>query len=336
LEIMSEGQKKSKVARYVIRTVLVVLILVVALAVAAVIFIDRVTATAVRKVTPMLTGTRVELAGVNLNLLDGQMRMEDFVIGNPEGYATPSAIEFSTFFVNIDLPTVTGDKIYIDEILIANPVITLEQGITGSNLGDIQKHVEQVTAQTEADTGKVREDPVVAEEKGSGGLDKEAEAEAEKKVVIRKLTIEGAKVNVGLKGMAPVPIFLPTLTLNDIGEDSDYNIAQAVDYVFNELIVAIVAAAGDAGIDLGSMAGELLAGAGEALADVAGATGTALVDVAGATGTALVDVVSGVLPLEQGKPGTAGTSTEAKANAKPDLKPEVKADSKPAFKLELK
>ena len=150
---MEKQKKKLSKVKRIILWVLVVLIAVLAIAlISFMAFLDGIVATAIRQVGPALTGTEVKVSDVTISLMDGRARISGFVVGNPEGYSTPEAMKFDEFFVDINLTSMLGgEELIINEIYIKSPRISLETSIYGgSNLGDIQEHLEQVTAAEES------------------------------------------------------------------------------------------------------------------------------------------------------------------------------------------
>lgn len=259
---MEKQKKKLSKVKRIILWVLVVLIAVLAIAlISFMAFLDGIVATAIRQVGPALTGTEVKVSDVTISLMDGRARISGFVVGNPEGYSTPEAMKFDEFFVDINLTSMLGgEELIINEIYIKSPRISLETSIYGgSNLGDIQEHLEQVTAAEES--GEVEAQPQETPE----------QAEAGKKVVISKLVIEDATVVLANKELGTdIPLTLPTLTLTDIGRDNAVSIAEAIDYIYSELILGITQAIKDAnlGKELENMAGQITT-------DVSGAASSA-------------------------------------------------------------
>ena len=260
---MEKQKKKLSKFKRIFLWALVIVIAVLAIAlISFMAFLDGIVATAIRQVGPALTGTEVKVADVSISLMDGRARINGFVVGNPPGYSTPEAMKFDEFFVDINLTSMLGgDELIINEIYIKAPRISLETSIYGgSNLGDIQEHLAQVTAAEES--GEAEAQPVEQTE---------AEAEAGKKVVISKLVIEDATVVLANKELGTdIPLTLPTLTLTDIGRDNAVSIAEAVDYIYSELILGIVQAVKDAnlGKELENLAGQITA-------DVSGAASSA-------------------------------------------------------------
>ncbi|MDD4816427.1 MAG: hypothetical protein PHI85_00465 [Victivallaceae bacterium] len=277
-------KKKRRWLGILIKTAVGVILVVLVLIVAALFFIDGIAASGIRTVTPVFTGTPVQLKNVKFGLFSGEMDINGLVIGNPPDYIAPSAVAFNKLYVDVDVSSIASDRIVIDEIRIVAPEITWKQGLTGSNLGDIQRNVEKMTAAEDSADDGATAAPATADEA-------EAQKTASKKVVIRHLVIEGAMINVGLKGVPAVTVPLPTMELNDIGEGEDWTVAQAVDYIYTEILLGIVEAVRRAGIDVGAIAGQILSDAGEQLSELAGQTGGMVGEAAAGAGGAVGDAL---------------------------------------------
>lgn len=301
-----EEKKRKSAGRILFRIMIAAVLALVALAVVVLVYIDYIIAAGIRNITPEFTGTPTQVEDVKLQIFRGDLAINGLVIGNPPGYMSSSAIQFDSFSVNLDIGSVMSDKIIINEIRIVGPVISWEQGLSGSNLGDIQNNVEKMTASTEQ--------PASASAAPQSAAGADAEKTASKKVVIRRLIIERAHINVGLKGVAAVSVPLPTLTLNDIGEGEgqDWTVAQAVEFIYEKLLLGIVAAAQQAGLDVGAIAGEVLKNAGQALSDIAESGADVLNQAAGQGAKALGDAAAqGAGVLNQATGGATGQAGDA-------------------------
>lgn len=259
-------EKKRKSLKKIFLWVLISLIAVLMIVVISIVsFIDQIATTAIRNVTPYFTGTEVTVSSVNFSLASGTMSINSLVIGNPEGYSTPSAIQFDEFTVDLKLDSLLTDCIEINEVRIINPRISMELSLTGnSNLKDIQKNLESVTAKSEADAQVAQtEEPVTEEEI--------VEADAQKQVIIRKLIIDGAVITVASKELgAGVPILLAPIELNDIGENEEVSLVEATNMVFTELLTGITGALKNSKIDenIGAALDSLSSGLGSGVDEV--------------------------------------------------------------------
>jgi uncharacterized protein involved in outer membrane biogenesis len=243
----------------------VILILIVALMLS----LGQIIKAGVNTMGPKLAGVPVHLDGVVVNPLTGVVHVKGLIIGNPEGFNTPSAMELGEFKLDIALASLFTDTIVIKEILIDAPQITYEKSLRSSNLSTLQANLaskETAAPKTEA-----------APEKKKGPA---------KKVIIDDFQLNGAKVNVTITALGgkKFTLPLPNIQMKNIGRDSGgTNPAEVISEVFNSITKAVVdvvasggAIAGDALKDVGGLATDAAKGATGAATDAAkGATDAA-------------------------------------------------------------
>jgi|GEM_PF-4644967 len=80
-------------------------------------------------------GAKITLSKAEVSVLKGKLRLEQFVLGNTEGFDTDHAMQFDVLELDIRLRSIFSNPVVIERIYIGGPVITLEQSLTGSNLG---------------------------------------------------------------------------------------------------------------------------------------------------------------------------------------------------------
>ena len=200
---------------------------------------------------PKFTKTEVALGGVGVSPFSGEISINDFLVGNPKGFKTSHAFKVSTVKVAVDLGSLTGETIHINEIVIDAPDIIYELGGGGSNLQTIQKNV------TQASGG------------GKGKAAKDGGGEGPK-VIIDNLYIRNVKaaLSAGMLGGKTVPVPVPDIHLKDIGKDSKdgkgASLGEASAKVMDELTGSITKAASAINLDgIKKQAEELTKGAGD-------------------------------------------------------------------------
>ncbi len=180
---------------------------------------------------PKVTQTSVSLDSVNISPLSGYGEIHGLVIGNADGFNTPSAFSLDKVIVHVDLKSLMTDKIIIKEILIDGPEVTYEMALTGSNLDQLKKNVESLTAAGSSGQDRKTEKKHEVEPSGEG-----------KKIQIDSFVFENATVNLSAKILqgAVVPISLPKIHLTDIGKESDgSSISEILDEVFGSIFTGI-------------------------------------------------------------------------------------------------
>jgi uncharacterized protein involved in outer membrane biogenesis len=203
------------------KVLIAVTAVVVVLVIGLVVFLTRFDAIAragIEKSMSWALQVPVTVASVHVNVFSGEAQIRGLVIGNPEVYHTPQAFAVDTASARLDLGSFRTDQPIIHEIVIQAPAITLEQGLTESNLSRLAKNASRFSSGEKPETQTVETTP-----------------EAGKKVKIERLVIENGRVEVSapvLKGQV-VPIPLPPVTLTDLGGKKDVPAtAEALSRVF--------------------------------------------------------------------------------------------------------
>ena len=287
-------------------------IVVVILLVAAVVVVNnsagRIVKAGIEKAAPKALGVPVTLGAADLQLLRGQARLNELVIGNPAGYRTESLLRMGELSVGLDTGSLFGDKVIVDRILIDGPEVTYELGMGNSNIGTLLKNLQSDKPAGEAAGGA---EPAQEPTDKSGG----------KQVVIRELLVRNGKVRVSakfLRGQAVV-LPLPPIRLTDIGEkQGGASMAETVGVVVGAISQAAVQAVASSGKLLGKTgqiaADAALAGVGAA-AGLAGDTLKQAGDLAGKGVGALTNLTgaaAGVVGAGAGAAGeTLGGATES-------------------------
>lgn len=171
--------------------------------------LDSLVKKGVETVGPKITLTDMKLDGASISLLSGSGSLKGFLLGNPEGYKTPSAIQFGEASLGVQPMSVLSDKIHVTHVRVIAPEITFE-GALGSknNLNKIMENVEATTGGGQpADKGaeKPKSEPA------PGG--------ASKKLQVDDILISGAKVNVTLTALGgrKLSLIIPDIHLTNLG-----------------------------------------------------------------------------------------------------------------------
>jgi hypothetical protein len=266
---------------------IVLLVLVVATVLVLALATGKIIRTGIETAGPKVLGVPVSLADVDVKLLQGKARMNDLVIGNPEGYKTESSFRMGQLYVSLDTGSLMGDKIIVEEVLIAGPEITYEVGLGNSNIGTLLKGIEEKTGGETADATE----PEPADDTA---------AEGGKAVVIRSLKITDGRIRISAKLLAgrSLSIPLPTVHLKDIGEKQDgASLPQVIAQVMREVSKATLSAvasssklagegikvAADTAFAVAGAATDAAAGTVKAVGDVGGKAVSTAADAAGKT-----------------------------------------------------
>lgn len=271
-------------------------IVVLVLVVVVVLFLGQIIKAAIETAGPKVAGVTMSVEKVRVNPLGGSVRIKGLIIGNPEGFKTPSAMELGDFRVDVRMGSLFTDTIIIKEILINAPEITYEKSLKSSNLSALQKNL----APAETDEPKEEEEEVADKPK-----EKKAPA---KKVVIEDFQLNDAKVHVTITALGgkKMTLPLPSIQMQDIGKDKGgTDIPEVISEVFGAISDAVVKAvaasgdfAGDAMKGAGNMAGDAMKGVGGAATDAMGDVGGTATDAAKGASDALKKGIGGLFGKE--------------------------------------
>lgn len=189
--------------KLLVRLVIVLLVLVVVAAFAVHFFLDGAVKRGVETAGPKITKVTVKLDSVNLSLLSGSGKIKGLVVGNPEGYKAPSAMNVGIASVALKPGSLLGKKIVVHSINLQGPEITFEGGLQGNNLSKLLANVESVSS---------GEDKTTSQEQQTG-----------KKIQVDDFVITGAKVHVTINelGGRSGTVTIPEIHLTNLGTGPD-------------------------------------------------------------------------------------------------------------------
>lgn len=235
--------------KWVKRIAIVLLLLVVVAVVAASLFLGSIVKTGVNTIGPKVMGVPVTLDEAKFSLLGGRLKLGGLVIGNPEGFKTPSAMKLGQLEVILDVPSLLSDRIIIKKIHVGGPEITYERGLKESNLSRLLAGLEG-EAKPEEKPKEGKPAPAGKEEKPG------------KKVQIDDFLIDDAKLNLSITGLGgnALPLPLPPIHLTDIGKEKE---GASVTEVISQVLAAIVQSAGQVATKSVELVGKGVEKAGE-------------------------------------------------------------------------
>jgi len=192
--------------KLLLRIGIVVAVLVVLAVVAVKLFLDSAVKKGVETIGPELTKVSITLDSIHISVFSGSGSIKELVVGNPEGYKTPTSIKVGFASLAVKPMSVLGDKIIIPSIHLESPEITFEGGIGKNNLNQILANVEAATGGSSTSNG-ANAQPAA----GSKG--------ASRKLEVDDFLISGAKLNVSVMGMGTNSraITLPDIHLTNLG-----------------------------------------------------------------------------------------------------------------------
>ena len=216
---------KMKLWKKILLGVLIALVLIIFL---LVLFLDILVEKAVPKVAGMALGTEMKIADFNSSL-SGKVELKGLSIANPEGFSEDPAFELEKVYISLDVASLFGNEIVINEILVTGMTVNVEFDLLGgrTNLGTLQENLE-------------RNLPAPAPREEEPETEKSEDDESEpKKVIIDKLTIENNQIIV-----ANVPIILAPIRMTEVGRGQ--SLSETVNDVFGAVVKATLETVGSA------------------------------------------------------------------------------------------
>ena len=102
--------------------------------------LDSVVASTVERYGSEVTGTDVDVDGVDLALTAGRAHFTGLTVDNPQGYETDYAVRIGTATVALDIGSLAGDVPVVKDLELDGALINAEQRDAAMNLTDIQKN----------------------------------------------------------------------------------------------------------------------------------------------------------------------------------------------------
>ena len=241
----SVAPSMKKTLRYLL---LFVLLLILILYVAGQFFLGSIVKKTVNTAGPRLTQTKVELLDASLSPLTGSGTLSGLTVGNPQGWSDNRALYLGMMHFDVKPTSLLGDTIVVNDLTIDQPEFAYETRLVSSNIGDLMKNIEAAVGAKQ---------------------DTQEKPAKERKLIVRHLKLQNAKVSVGVGGAA-LPLNLPTLELTDLGvKEGGLTPSQLTFAVMKEVFASIMGtttqASGKLGGTLGAAAGDAVKKAGEGL-----------------------------------------------------------------------
>ena len=186
-----------------------ILIVLIALVVVVILLIDPIAKNVLEKGAPLVLGTNVSVERIHIEPFKLRVEITDLIIDNPsESYASDYAIKLGDVVADVELATVTKDKIRIKEMTLKDVDVVYETTVINSNLQEILDNVKKL------DTAEKKEKE---EEKQEGGKE-----EKEKTLQVDLIELDNVGVTVQAKGAAAgLPIKVSIDPMGPLGEGEE-------------------------------------------------------------------------------------------------------------------
>ncbi|MGE4564650.1 MAG: hypothetical protein AB7F32_07255 [Victivallaceae bacterium] len=261
------AKKPFRLKRYQ-KVLLFLLVIAVVVAVTINSVLSAVIVKSIRTVGPLATGTKVEIESVSVHLLRGRIELNNFIVGNPEGFSNKDALALKKLIFEVKPTSLMSDKIRVEELRVDGVAVSYEPSLQfKSNLGVIESNVNKFVSRL---TGGAKKDDSAAT----------APAPEKKKqqILVKILSVRNVEVSVATLPAVP----LPDIQIENVGEGKP--LGDTVTEFFNELLKGIGKLGGDAGKLIGATASQL--------GDVANSAGKNLGDTAGKAADSVVEGIS--------------------------------------------
>jgi uncharacterized protein involved in outer membrane biogenesis len=200
----------------------------------------------VETVGPQITKTQMKLDGATISVFSGSGSLSGFLLGNPEGYKSDSAVKVGEVALGVEPRSVFGDKVHVTHVRVVGAEITYEGALGGqNNLNKILENVNAATGGTNA--AKPKASP---EDKG-----------ASKKLQVDEFLISGAKVKVNITSLGGknLTVTLPEIRLSNLGSGPEgITAAELTQRVLSQVNASTLEAVQKAVADLSKTANEAL------------------------------------------------------------------------------
>ncbi|MDD2763307.1 MAG: hypothetical protein PHE83_04935 [Opitutaceae bacterium] len=214
-------------------------------------FLGSIVKAGVNKFGPVITKTRVELAGASISPLIGGGTISGLFIGNPPGWQSDKAVYLGQASLSVAPFSILGDHIVIEEIVIDQPEFVYETKIISSNIKDLLKNIEAST-------------------KTGAGAPASAKEGKPIKFEVRRFHLQNGRVTIGV-GPTAVTVPMPPITLTDLGtKEGGIAASQLALAVMSNVLDHVLTTAAGAVANVGKSAGSAATDAAAAAAKKAG------------------------------------------------------------------
>jgi hypothetical protein len=207
LRCTEQNRNGTNVKKIFLRIALVLVVLLAIALVAVTLSIDTIVKNGIERAGPVVTKVSFKLDGASLSAMSGSGGLKGLIIGNPEGYKTPSAISVADVSVSVKIGSVFSDKVVVRSVNVKSPEITLEGSLGGNNLSKLLANINEYSA-----GGK----------KAAPTDSKESKA-ASRKMQVDEVVITGGKINLAISelGNKSATVPLPEIRLSNLGQGPD-------------------------------------------------------------------------------------------------------------------
>lgn len=187
--------------------------------------LDKIIKGALEGVGSELLGTQVAVEGVELELKSGAGQISGLSIANPSGYQDKNAFQMDSIRLGLDLGSLGGQPILINELTIQSPIIELEAKEDGSsNLQTLLDNIEKNSASADKKAAETQPE--------AGGTEKGEPV----RLKFKTLSITGVTVNAMVPGREPETVVIPDIVMKDVGGETGITPAEVGQIILGDVI----------------------------------------------------------------------------------------------------
>jgi uncharacterized protein involved in outer membrane biogenesis len=229
------NKKKSTLKKAVIGTMIVLAVAVGAVVVLLLTNLNAIVKAAIEKFGSEATLTAVRVDKVRISLKQGSGAIYGFTVGNPKGFDTPHAFSLGEIGVKIDLRSLSGEVMIINEIVVRGPKVFVEMNADKAvNLNELKKNLAQ----------SMPSKPGAPSDDGKKGK--------EPKLIIRRVRFSEGSIFVKIvpQNNKEYRINLPALEMNNLGGQTGATPTQIARQVLGELTRRVLDEVRKKGMDM--------------------------------------------------------------------------------------
>ena len=192
----------------ILKLVLGILVLLVVLVVLAIVFIDVIAKNALEKGAPMILGTNASVERLHIEPFNGRVEITNLIIDNPsESYSSDYAIKLGDVVADIEIGSVFGNKIHIEDLTLKDVDVVYETSVINSNLQEILDNVKKLDSKEKEEEKEDKE---------------EGKEKKEQTLQVDKIELEDVGVTVQVKGTpSGLPIHVSIDPMGPLGDDEE-------------------------------------------------------------------------------------------------------------------
>ena len=186
-------------------------------------------------------GVETRLASADIGILSGHFGLTGLSIDNPPGFEAAHFLELGETGLDIEMGSLTSDRVVIPRVLISDVTLVLERNAQGSNYDVLLENLKSLSGPQDDGTGTGEDE--------SGTEDDEGDSTPGPDLVIGEIILRNirAEVNMIVIGgeRRTIPLQLPEITIRNVGGEDGAQVDVVYSRLVEELLTAVVAAGGD-------------------------------------------------------------------------------------------